>query len=166
MMPVLESRLRETLDACLREGVFPGAWKEANLVLVPKPGKTGRCRFRPICVLGKAGKLLERIVAARITEHLETMGPDLNEGQFGFRRGLSTIDALRRVRKIAEAAANAGERTLVVGVDTTNAFNTLPWGVIHRALRYHRTPMYLRKMVVSSVVTYGATRAKARLDAK
>lgn len=56
--------MRDAFNAYLRDGVFPGEWKEASLVLIPKLGKPGK--YRPICMLGKMGKLFERIVAERI----------------------------------------------------------------------------------------------------
>lgn len=78
-MPSLEPAMRVLLDKCLRDGVFPGA-KEANLVLIPKPGRRGK--YHPICLLGETGKLLERIVSNRITRHMERVGPDLSANQF------------------------------------------------------------------------------------
>lgn len=76
----------ETFSVCLREGYFPARWKRARLVLIPKPGGKGKpTRYRPICLLSEAGTLLERLIARRITGHLETMGPDLHEDQYGFR---------------------------------------------------------------------------------
>lgn len=59
------------------------------------------------------------------------------------------IDVLRRVRKAATAATDEGGRALAIGLDVANAFNTLPWGVIHRALRHHGVPVYLRKIVAA-----------------
>lgn len=95
------------------------------------------------------GHNLERIVAGRITRHLETTEPDPCAEQFGFRRGHFTIDALRRVRDIATTATDLGGRALAISLDIANAFNTLPWGAIHRVLRHHGIPVYLRKVVVA-----------------
>lgn len=61
--------------------------------------------YRPICLLDEAGKTLERIMASRISEHLETVGPDLADCQFGFREGRSTIDAISVVKIMANEAA-------------------------------------------------------------
>jgi len=35
--------------------------------------------FRPIVLLDKAGKLFERILAARLVAHMERVGPDLSD---------------------------------------------------------------------------------------
>ena len=58
--------------------------------------------YRPICLLDDAGKLLERIIAACIVQHLSRDGPNLSRGQYGFREGLSTVDAIRQVRALSE----------------------------------------------------------------
>ena len=42
------------------------------MVLLPKPGWSSYSPsvFRPVCLLDEAGKLLERVVAARLESHL------------------------------------------------------------------------------------------------
>lgn len=93
------------------------------------------------------GKLLERVVAARINEHLSVVGPNLAEEQFGFRSGRSTVGALLCLKKIAQEAVARGERVLAVSLDIANAFNSLPYECIEEALRYHAVPLYLRRLV-------------------
>lgn len=85
----LGDRLRRLFTSCLEQGRFPRAWKKGRLVLLRKEGRPieSPSAYRPICVLDEAGKLLERILAARITQRLESVGPNLVEEQFGFRRG-------------------------------------------------------------------------------
>jgi len=62
-----------------------------------------------------AGKLFERIVAARIVWHLSREGDvDLSERQYGFRGGRSTVDAICRVRAFAEAKAREGRVIVAV----------------------------------------------------
>jgi len=48
-------------------------------------------------------EIFERILATRLVQHLSRNG-DLHEEQYGFREGRSTIDAIKRVRSLAEAA--------------------------------------------------------------
>lgn len=145
----LSERLRGLFTNCLRLGRFPREWKEAKLVLLPKAGKPAGVpsAYRPICLLDEAGKMLERIVAERLTQHLSRMGPDLGPEQYGFRPGRSTIDAIHRVRALAKAATDEGGVLLAVSLDIANAFNTLPWNAVKRALRYHEIPTYLIAIV-------------------
>ena len=104
---------KKLCTSCLREGSFSRLWKRARLVLLRKEGKPAESpsAYRPICLLDDAGKLLERIIAARIVRYLSRDGPDLSRGQYGFRKGLSTVDVIRQV---------------IDGVDIVNAFNNVP----------------------------------------
>lgn len=113
---------------CLMASRFLPEWKRAKLVLIPKEGKPGDLpsSYRPICLLDEAGKILKRIIADRIVQHLSRIGPDLSREQYGFRSGRSTIDAIIRVRSTSEAAAEEGGVLMAVSLDISNAFNILP----------------------------------------
>ena len=150
-LPVLGEELRELFNKCLREGTVPGCWKVSRLVLLPKPGKDrdSPAAYRPICLLNEAGKLFERIVLNRVMEHLKNAGPDLHEHQYGFRPGRSTIDAIKRVKEIAEGSVKQGGVALAVSVDIVNAFNTMPWRAIREGLRKHGLPAYIRETIAS-----------------
>ena len=99
--------------------------------------------------LDEAGKLLERVVAVRLESHLSRSVPGLHDSQFGFRRGRSTADAVALVRSLAEGAERHGCVALAVSLDVVNAFNSIPWDRICRALEFHRVPAYLRGVVRS-----------------
>ncbi|CAK1580751.1 unnamed protein product [Parnassius mnemosyne] len=145
----LEPQLRGLSMACLEQGQFPSVWKEERLVLLRKEGRPADSpsAYRPIVLLDEAGKLLERIIADRLVRHLCREGPDLDENQFGFRRGRSTIDAITRVRALAEETISRGGVVLAVSLDISNAFKTLPWSCIREALNYYRVPPYLRRII-------------------
>jgi len=106
------------------------------LVLLPKAGREAGTpsAYRPICLLDEVGKIFERILATRLTQHLSREG-DLHEEQYGFREGRSTIDAIKRVRSLAEAATSEGRVCMTISLDIKNAFNTLSWDRVGDALR-------------------------------
>jgi hypothetical protein len=85
---VLAPRLRTLFDRCLSGSEFPILWKEGRMVLLPKSGRSpdAPAAFHPVCMLDKAGKLLERIVAARLESHLSRRAPGLHDSQFVFRK--------------------------------------------------------------------------------
>ena len=147
----LGDRFRGLYDRCLAVGRFPRPWKVGQLVLLHKEGKPADSpsAYRPIVLLDEAGKMLEKIVASRLVEHLEGPGPDLSGAQYGFRAGRSTIDALARLRSITEEASGRGEGVMIVSLDIKNAFNSLPHAVIVEALRFFRVPSYLRRLVAN-----------------
>ncbi|XP_053674062.1 uncharacterized protein LOC128724361 [Anopheles nili] len=75
-------------------------WKRQKLVLLPKPDKPpGQSSSYPaLCMLDTVGKVLERLILDRLNEHLEEASlRQLSDRQFGFRRGRSTVDAVRRI---------------------------------------------------------------------
>ncbi|KAL6417331.1 hypothetical protein ACFW04_014580 [Cataglyphis niger] len=92
-----------------------------KLILITKRGELGRApsAYRPICLLDEAGKLLERVLANR-------------PATYGFRGGRSTINAILRVRSLAESIMQ--ESRLTVSLDIRNAFNTLPWSMVGKAV--------------------------------
>lgn len=81
--------------------------------------------YRSICLLDEMGKLFEQIIAARLIEDLEMVGPDLAEYQFGFREGRSTTDAISRVRALSDKSVSRAGVVIAVSLDIANAFNTL-----------------------------------------
>lgn len=144
---VLRDRLGRLFS--VETGWFPRSWKESRLVLLKKVGRPveSPSAYRPICLLDEVGKLCERIIAARLVEHLRSVGPDLADCQFGFREGSSTVDAILRVRALLGEAVARGEVAIAVSLDVSNAFNTLPWARIREALVYYRVPPYLRRVI-------------------
>ena len=83
----LRERLTKFLITCLRNGSFSKFWK-ANLVLILKSGNKKWIPHRriggQICHLIEVEKVLERIVAYKITSHLSHIGTGIPENQFGF----------------------------------------------------------------------------------
>lgn len=145
----LQGPMINLLNNCLRKGAFPQAWRMANLVLLPKDGKDGTLpsSYRPICLLNELGKLCERVIANRVTAHLSRGENRLEPNQYGFRQGRSTLDAVNRVRSLTEAETSQGRVALAISIDIKNAFNSLPWGRIRKALREHGIPVYLQKII-------------------
>lgn len=72
---------------------------------------------------------------------------DLSPYQFGFRRGLSTCDAILEVQRIINDATKNGGYALAVSLDIQNAFNSIPWMTIRRALANKGFPDYLRRIL-------------------
>ena len=145
---------RTVLQKCLDEGHFPEMWKIQKLVLLPKPGKPpgDPASYRPICLLDTLGKLLERIILNRLTKHTEGER-GLSKMQYGFRKGVSTVDAIRTVLESAEKASKQKRRgdryCAVVTIDVKNAFNSASWEAIAAALHRMRVPDYLCQILRS-----------------
>jgi hypothetical protein len=149
----------EVMNDCLRTRTFPRTWKVARLVLLPK-GKPGteKRKFRPICLLDTLGKLLEHLIRARLANNLEEKG-GLSDAQFGFREGLSTVDAFEEVMKVARFA-NAGtwgrkDYCALVLIDVENAFNSAPWARVVEAMERRTLDAYLIGLIQSYLTERG-----------
>lgn len=151
MIKAAHLEVMDLMDEYLRLGLVPKTWKEARLVLIKKIGKP-ECdpsAYRPLCVLNETGKFLERIIAKRIEEYVERIGPEMSTNQYGFVKNRSTIDALMKIRKIVEGNTETGRFCLACSLNVKNAFNSLTWKSIHEMMRKREFPWYLRKIMRS-----------------
>lgn len=142
--------IRSTFSQCLRHGVFPRIWKRAKLVLIPKGDDPSGSdlKVRPICLLDDMGKSLERLIIERMRkEEINNGFTALAKHQYGFRRGRSTIDALQLVKSTVESAIERKDYAIAISLDIKNAFNTIPWQVIERALVKKRYSKYIRRVI-------------------
>lgn len=96
-------------NACFRLGYFPSVWKEARVVFLLKPGRPPHefSSYRTICVTSLLGKLLERMLNARLYFFLHAHHL-LHEHQYGFTQGESTTSALCSLRSRLQRPAMRG----------------------------------------------------------
>jgi hypothetical protein len=141
---LMAPRLRYLSNRCLAEGKYPKIWKTARLVLLKKEGRPpdSPSAYRPICLLDEVGKLLERVIAARLERHMRRES-GWHDRQYGFRRSRSTVDAVERMRETTTDFTSGRGVALAVSLDISNAFNTIPWHRILESLRSSGTPEYL-----------------------
>ena len=72
-------------------GVFPSKLKTSKTIPIFKAGDHTCCdNYRPISLLSSISKILEKVVATNLVNHLE-INNLLFENQFGFLRGRSTL---------------------------------------------------------------------------
>jgi exonuclease III len=73
--PVVKHHVLMLFRKSLEEGVLPNQWRHAKIIPLKKPGKedyTIAKAWRPISLLATLGKLLESVVAERISHAVET----------------------------------------------------------------------------------------------
>lgn len=85
------------------------------------------------------GKVIERVIARRLTEALEALG-DLDDLQFGFRRKRSTTDA---IAKVVDCVRESDSKyRMAILVDFTGSFDNMWWPalietLLNRGLNHH-----------------------------
>lgn len=125
LWPTLRDPIRVLFQLSLDEGVLPTQWLHAKIVPLQKPGKDDYTRakaWRPISLLASLGKLLEAVVAERISYAVETYGL-LPANHFGGRKKRSSEHALLLLQENIYAAWRRRQVLSIVSFDVKGAYN-------------------------------------------
>ena len=106
-------------------GVFPDKLKVSKTIPIFKAGEHTCCdNYRPISLLSSISKILEKVVAINLVNHLE-INNLLYNNQYGFLRGRSTLHNITKLT--STISQNLNEKKYVIGVflDLKKAFDTV-----------------------------------------
>ena len=131
---VIGRQLVHMFNCSLSSATFPEAWKIAKVVPLFKGGARDEVgNYRPVSLLPLPGKLLEKIVHARITDFWENNNY-LSGNQGGFRKGFSTVSTISDLTDDFFEQINRGNTTLAAFVDLRKAFNTVNLEILIKKL--------------------------------
>lgn len=122
----LEEYFYYLLVSIVRYASFPGCWKEAESVFIPKEGKESHEKtgdFRPLSKLSCLGKVAESFIAREINRFLENETPLLDDCQFGFRKGITAEHALMLVTSKIFEIIKSGRIGACISIDIKGAFD-------------------------------------------
>ncbi len=123
--PVVKHRVLTLFRASLEEGTLPSQWRHAKIIPLKKPGKenyTVAKTWRPISLLATLGKVLESVVAERISHAVETYGL-LPTNHFGARKQRSAEQALVLLQEQIYTAWRGRRIVSLVSFDIKGAYN-------------------------------------------
>lgn len=137
MYPGILKALEIIFNKSLSEGVFPENMKLA----IVKPVYKGKCKseiinYRPISLLSVISKILEKIVHDRLIKFFEKWKV-LYEGQYGYRKGRSTTDAILDFTGNVIENLNKGNYTIGIFLDMSKAFDSINHKTLLRKLEYY-----------------------------
>lgn len=121
----LQSAITHIFRKSVELGYYPKRWKQARIVVLRKPGKpdyTVPGAYRPISLLNTLGKILEAVMARRLSFWAETYKL-LPETQFGGRPGRNTEQALLVLANAVDRAWSRSKVVTLVAFDLKGAFN-------------------------------------------
>ncbi|KAJ3453213.1 hypothetical protein MRS44_018868 [Fusarium solani] len=125
LWPVVKERVLHLFHTSLGEGRLPDQWRTAKIIPLKKPGKADyriAKAWRPISLLSTLGKILEAVVADRISHAVETYGL-LPTNHFGARKRRSAEQALLLFQEQVYKAWRNRKVVSLVSFDVKGAYN-------------------------------------------
>ncbi|EAQ90175.1 hypothetical protein CHGG_06794 [Chaetomium globosum CBS 148.51] len=123
--PVVKYRVLALFRASLEHSTLPSQWRHAKIIPLKKPGKDDYSvakAWRPISLLATLGKLLESVVAERISHAVETYGL-LPTNHFGARKQRSAEQALILLQEQIYTAWRGRKVASLISFDVKGAYN-------------------------------------------
>lgn len=129
--------LAEVINACLASGIFPSKLKIGKILPIFKKGDTSQPQnYRQISVLPAFSKILESLISNNLVAHLE-INKILCMQQFGFRKGVTTSDAIISLTSFIKNAVENKNQCLGVFTDLTAAFDSVDHNILLNKLSFY-----------------------------
>ena len=125
--PFVGALLANIFTACVRLAHHPACWKEAKVVVIPKPNKPGYSFAKvhqPISLLKTMSKLMEKVVANHM-QHDIVMHELIPTNQFGGQMHSSCLDAGITLIHNVQTAHSAGLKVGILLFNVHGFFNNI-----------------------------------------
>lgn len=129
-------------------GVVPEAWKTQIIIPILKPGKSSSDpnSYRPIALSSVLAKIMEHMLKFRLEWFVENRGI-LAKSQYGFRKGMSTLDSLSLITVDIRIALAKKEFLTAVFLDIAAAYDNVLLPVLRKKLQHLSIPERLVRFV-------------------
>ena len=136
--------LLHLINETVRQARVPQRWKESMISLIPKKKQqsSNPKDYRPISLTSCLCKLAERMILAKLKEHLEKNHLIIKQ-QSGFRKQRQTRDNIFHLTQKALETLNRGKKMCAIFFDVASAFDKV-WhdGLVYKLIEM-KLPSYI-----------------------
>jgi len=151
--------MKKLINTISETGEWPKDFTEVTMIALKKKPQATKCSDqRTISLMAHTAKIVEKELRRRIEKKIESV---LGEGQFGFRRGKGTRDAIGMLRIISERTLEIDEEQCVCFIDWQKAFDRVNWTKLMQILKENGIDWRERRLISN---LYMAQSAKVRLN--
>ena len=134
---IVSEPLALLINQSLADGIFPQSLKVARVVPIFKGGCGNDANnYRPVSVLPLFSKIYERVVFNQLSAFLDKYNI-INEAQYGFRAGKSTIEAILNHLQFVYDELDSGNLVISLFLDFRKAFDSINHEILLKKLHHY-----------------------------